>query len=196
MLTKSRFMLLAAGLLILAGCASERVVLLPSADGRPSAVVVRDAGGETLLDRPYAATLRGPGEIQGYQASPEDVEKRFAAALAARPLKAQSYLLYFREGSNELTAESQAAFAQMKAEILARSAPEIMVIGHTDRVGSVQANDALSQQRAAAVRTLLIEAGIPADKLEVAGRGEREPLVATADEVQEARNRRVEINVR
>jgi outer membrane protein OmpA-like peptidoglycan-associated protein len=38
--------------------------------------------------------------------------------------------------------------------------------------------------------------GIAADRIRVAGRGEREPLVPTADEVAEARNRRVEINVR
>jgi outer membrane protein OmpA-like peptidoglycan-associated protein len=37
---------------------------------------------------------------------------------------------------------------------------------------------------------------VPANKLEVVGRGEREPLVATDDEVDEPKNRRVEINVR
>ena len=38
--------------------------------------------------------------------------------------------------------------------------------------------------------------GIKAASMEVAGRGEREPVVATADEVAEARNRRVEISIR
>jgi outer membrane protein OmpA-like peptidoglycan-associated protein len=180
---------------LLAGCANERVVLLPSADGRPSAVVVSDKQGEHRLDQPYAASLRRLGENRSYQSSPDEVQERFGAALAARPLRPRSYVLHFA-GGNELTPESQAEFVKVRGEIVERAAAEVMVIGHTDRVGSVQANDALSLQRAEAVRALLVEAGIPADKLEVAGRGEREPLLPTADEVAEAKNRRVEINVR
>ena len=42
----------------------------------------------------------------------------------------------------------------------------------------------------------LIAAGVPAGKIETAGRGEREPLLKTADEVAEPKNRRVEISVR
>lgn len=183
-------------LLMLAGCASERVVLLPSADGRATAVVVRDARGEIVLDQPYAASLRQMGATSVYRSTPADVEKRFGPALAAQPARPRSYVLYFEEGGNVLTAESQAEFARVRSEIVAWAAPEVMVIGHTDRVGSAQSNDALSLTRAEAVRALLIEAGLPGDKLEAVGRGEREPLVATADEVAEARNRRVEINLR
>ena len=50
-----RPLLILAGFL-LGGCVSERVVLLPAADGRPTAVVVRDARGEVILDQPYAGT--------------------------------------------------------------------------------------------------------------------------------------------
>ena len=71
-----------------------------------------------------------------------------------------------------------------------------MVIGHTDRVGSVDENDRLSKMRAEGLRDLLIESGVPASKMEAVGRGERDPLVATDDEVDEPKNRRVEINVR
>ena len=46
------------------------------------------------------------------------------------------------------------------------------------------------------MRDLLVAAGVPAESVSVAGRGEREPVVATADEVAEARNRRVEIKLR
>jgi len=41
-----------------------------------------------------------------------------------------------------------------------------------------------------------VKLGVPRARISVAGRGEREPEVPTADEVAEPRNRRVEINVR
>jgi len=72
----------------------------------------------------------------------------------------------------------------------------VVVIGHTDRVGNDQFNDKLSLQRAERVRGELVKLGISGSRIQVAGRGERELLVLTPDDVAEARNRRVEINVR
>ena len=183
--------------LLAAGCASERVILLPSVDGKPSAVAVRDKSGEVLLNQPYAATVRRAGAVSGYQSSAEEVNERFADALAALPPRAVSYTVYFASGSSDtLTPESLLEFDKVKADLAARPAGEIRVIGHTDRVGSVQSNDAFSLKRATAVRELLIAAAVKAAVIETAGRGEREPLVPTEDEVDEAKNRRVEINVR
>jgi outer membrane protein OmpA-like peptidoglycan-associated protein len=107
-----------------------------------------------------------------------------------------SFLLYFLEARDELTPESRQVMQQVFAEIARRPAPEIVVIGHTDRVGAVPYNDALSLRRAAKVRDDLVKLGIPADRIQIAGRGEREPLVTTEDEVPEPRNRRVELSVR
>lgn len=194
-MNKSVISVLLASLLI-AGCASERVVLLPSVDGRPGAVVVRDTAGEVRLDKPYAATRRNLGVNDAYQSSPEEVSQRFGDALAARPARPLSYVLYFEAGGNVLTAESQAALVKIRQEIAQRAASEVRIIGHTDRVGSVEGNDALSLKRAESLRDLLIQSGVAADKLEAVGRGERDPLVPTADEVDEPKNRRVEINVR
>jgi outer membrane protein OmpA-like peptidoglycan-associated protein len=195
-MNKTKLSLALAGLFVLAGCTTERVVLLPSADGARSAVVVRDKQGEVRLDQPYAAVKRQGGSNTGYQSSAEEVNERFAGALAARPARPASYVLYFEAGGNVLTAESQAALVTIRKEIAERAASEVMVIGHTDRVGSTEGNDKLSLQRAEGLRDLLVEAGVPADKLEAVGRGERDPLVPTADEVDEPKNRRVEINVR
>jgi outer membrane protein OmpA-like peptidoglycan-associated protein len=133
---------------------------------------------------------------QSYQSSPQEVNERFAQALAAQPARPLGYVLYFETGGNVLTPESQAALANIRKEIAERPASEVMVIGHTDRVGSVEGNDQLSMKRAEGLRDLLIESGVPADKLEAVGRGERDPLVPTDDEVDEPKNRRVEINVR
>ena len=183
-------------LILVGACTSERVVLLPSADGRASAIVVRDTRGEIVLDKPYVAAKRSMDANKAYDSSPDEVKARFARALAAQPVQPNSYVLYFETGGNNLTPESQAALSIIRKEIAERPASEVMVIGHTDRVGSLEGNDRLSLKRAEALRDLLIESGVPADKLEVVGRGERDPLVATADEVDEPKNRRVEISVR
>lgn len=195
-MNKSRLPLCLAAAMLLAGCVSERVILLPSADGQASAMVLRNERGELLLTQPYAAAQRRGGASSLYQASPEEVEERFGAALAAMPARPSSYLLYFEPGSNTLTPASQAAFVKMRREISERTALEVRVIGHTDRVGSRLANDALSKNRAEAIRDQLIASGVPAESLETVGRGERDLLVPTEDEVDEPRNRRVEINLR
>ena len=82
------------------------------------------------------------------------------------------------------------------ARAQARSGGEIVVTGHTDRQGSLEANDQLSLERAQAIRTLLIERGFKPELIDAVGRGEREPVVPTDDEVAEPRNRRAVIVVR
>ena len=183
----------------LAGCASKpqgSVVLLPDAQGHDRAVVVTQDGGELVLDQPYAAaqlTSRGPEKATS---SAEQVRAQFGAALAARPLPPQQFTLYFVEGKDEFTDESKRAFDGVLVEVAQRPVPDVLVIGHTDRVGSDVFNDNLSRQRAEVVRRALVARGIAAENIVVVGRGKREPIVPTADGVAEARNRRVEILVR
>lgn len=182
--------------LMLGGCVSERVILLPSAEGKSGALLVRDVKGELLLDKPYAAIQRQGDANNAYQSSPEEVRERFGAVLAALPPRQISHVLYFEPGGSALTEASRVTFEQFRKEIAGRPAPEVRVVGHTDSVGSVQANDALSHKRAVDIREQLIAAGVPAEAIEAVGRGERDMLVPTADEVDEPRNRRVEINLR
>lgn len=182
--------------LLLGACASERVVLLPSTDGSPGKVIVRDAAGERVLEQPYAATARRLGINRPTVTEAAQVEVRYGETLRALPPRPTSYTVYFETGTDTMTPASAQAFVGVKREIAERPAVEVMVIGHTDRVGSPAENDPLSRQRAELVRDQLVAEGVPAEKLEVAGRGEREPLVPTADDVDEPRNRRVEISIR
>ena len=69
-------------------------------------------------------------------------------------------------------------------------------VDDTDRTGELTYNDALSLQRAEAVREKLIAEGGDPARITATGRGEREPLVPTDDEVPEAKNRRAELSVR
>ncbi|HZX31503.1 MAG TPA: OmpA family protein [Rhodocyclaceae bacterium] len=191
-----RLLTLLALSLGVAGCTTERIVLLPSQDGRPSALVVRQGGAEQNLTHPYATVARQAGSLNAYTSSPDEVAGRFAPVLAALPARPKSFRVNFLPGGDALAPESVAEFERIKAEIGSHSSPEVVVVGHTDRVGSLRTNDELSLKRAQSVREALIAAGVPAEVIEAYGRGEREPLVPTEDEVDEPRNRRVEISVR
>jgi outer membrane protein OmpA-like peptidoglycan-associated protein len=182
-----------------AGCAStptDKVVLLPHADGTSGAVVVKQGEHQAVLDSPYAsARTSSKGPTTGRE-TPEAVRKQFGAALDAQAPAPKSFTVYFLLNSDEFTDESKSAVTDLLAEMAHRPSPEITAIGHTDRLGPDQVNDTLSLQRAQRVKELLIQRGVAAERISVAGRGERELLVPTADEVAEPRNRRVEINVR
>ena len=180
-----------------AGCASRgSVVLLPSDDGKPAAVTVKQGEKEVVLDQPYAAarvTASGP---DAYRSSAQEVEAKFGPALASRPSRPTSFTLYFVEGKDEFTDESKQLVDKVLAEIAQRPVPDVRVVGHTDAVGSDPANDALGLQRAEVVRAALVRLGVPRADIEAVSRGKREPAVPTADGVAEPRNRRVEIIVR
>lgn len=175
----------------------ERVVLLPGPDGKAGAVVVTTNTGRILLDQPYAAAaVSSHGSIKAVHEDAASVQERYKAALIAQPARPVSFFVFFVRGKDEVTDESRPLVEKLKAEIAQRPAPEIMVIGHTDTVGSEASNDALSLKRAEAMRGELISAGIAGSSISIAGRGERELLVPTADEVAEPKNCRVEVSVR
>lgn len=67
------------------------------------------------------------------------------------------------------------------------------IIGHADRLGSEAHNNGLTRRRALTVHRRLIELGAAPRTLGVAWRGENAPLVHTADNMPDARNRRTEI---
>jgi outer membrane protein OmpA-like peptidoglycan-associated protein len=190
--------LAAAALIALLGaCAKETVVLLPQKDGSPSAVTVTKGEREVVLDQPYAAVqTRVIVGSSTYSSNPKEVEDRFGAALGAQPSRPNSFTLYFVEGSDQLTEESKAVLMTVLADIARHAVPDIVVIGHTDTVGTNTYNDALALRRAEAMRAVLVAQGLAPDAIVAVGRGKREPLVPTADGVAEPRNRRVEILVR
>ena len=183
---------------LLAACAAPQgsVVLLPDKDGKNTAVVVTQGTQQVPLTQPYAAAHLTSGGPQAYQSSAQEVQTTYAAALAARPLPPAQFTLYFVEGKDEFTEESKKIIDGVFAEIAKRPGPDVVVIGHTDKVGTDVFNDALSRQRAEVVRNALLARGIAVDKVVTIGRGKRDPVVPTAEGVAEARNRRVEIQVR
>lgn len=196
---RSHVLAAALAVVLLSACSSprEHFSVMPDRDGKTGKMVVTPRQGNPLtLDQGNAsATVRG-GEAAPAKLSEAELKEMYKEALDAQPMAPVRFLLYFVEGGDVLTTESQRELENVLAEIKKRPAPDLIVVGHTDRVGSITDNDRLALRRAEKVRVQLIAQGFLAENISASGRGEREPLVATADEVAEARNRRVEILVR
>ena len=183
--------------LLCAACApAGRVVLLPQPNAS-TAVTVSTASGSAVLDTPYAATsVSDKGELKKASSSESEVKERYPDLLRLQPPAPQRFTLRFLPGTSDLTPESTGELDAIIATARARAGGEIVIIGHTDRQGAADANDALSLRRANAIRDILTGKGFKPELVDAVGRGEREPVVPTEDDVAEPRNRRAEIIVR
>jgi OmpA-OmpF porin, OOP family len=188
---------LSLGLLLSACAPTTRVVLLPQADSTPSAVIVRSSTTQIVLDVPYQrASGTGADALKGDTVTAEEIQKKYLGLFTAAPPKPAKFILNFLPGGTTLTPESEAALPKILAEVAGRAGADMVVTGHTDTKGAAAANDELSLKRAGVVAQLLIDKGALGGRIESVGRGKRELLVKTDDDVDEPRNRRVEIVVR
>eukprot|EP01035_Chromulina_nebulosa_P033234 gene33233-44491_t len=115
----------------------------------------------------------------------------YSDLLSRVPYAPRTYVLYFVEGSTDLTPESGPILDALRKDISTVS--EVQITGHTDTVGSAESNDALSRDRAVEIRAALVKQGLPVAAARTTGRGERELRIPTSDGVSEGGNRRVEV---
>jgi outer membrane protein OmpA-like peptidoglycan-associated protein len=200
--------------LLLAACAAPRplavapppaaepknaVVLLPDADGKVGRLIVANQAGQRTLDQAGTATRildAGTAPTDPETMSAAEIEATFGAALAAQPAPPLHYILYFDQGSTELTPASRSDFSAVVAAVRESASVDTSVVGHSDTAGDARVNLELSLRRALAVGALLAAEGIDLGTLEITSHGEANPLVPTGDNVSEPRNRRVEVTVR
>lgn len=98
--------------------------------------------------------------------------------------------------SGEFQVDAGAPVLQTLADIMAVNPTWTMTItGHTDNVGSFDANDQLSLRRADSVRTRLTELGVELQRLRVQGAGAEFPIADNSTEEGRAQNRRIEITI-
>lgn len=184
-------LLLTAGLL--SGCATSTVTLLDGETGSATgAVAVYDA--DSGAEQGQLAEANTMARVGGRTVKARPARGRYAELMSWMPYPPQSYLLYFYEGTAQITEESKPVLDALRRVVTADT--EVLITGHTDTVGEADFNDRLSYERAVEVRAALVRDGLPVDNARVAGRGERELRVPTADNVSEAANRRVEIVLR
>jgi outer membrane protein OmpA-like peptidoglycan-associated protein len=167
---------------------------------------VSDARGAPIVGAVVGAIAGGAvGNYMDKQKA--ELERQLAAEAARNELN----ITQLADGSLKVGVASDVSFdlnsAQLRPEALNTYAKianvlktydktVVHVVGHTDTSGSDSHNQGLSERRAAAVASYMGGQGLPGERVRQEGRGEREPLVRTGDNVKEARNRRVDIVIK
>lgn len=103
------------------------------------------------------------------------------------------YGLYFDSGKAVVKPESEPTLVQLVKLLKQEARLSVFVVGHTDTDGSLEANQKLSADRAAAVVATLTARGIDAKRLKSAGVGPHSPVATNRTAEGKAKNRRVEL---
>ncbi|HCS20560.1 MAG TPA: hypothetical protein DIW47_08370 [Bacteroidetes bacterium] len=102
--------------------------------------------------------------------------------------------IFFEFGKATLTKESEKELDKLY-EIMAKSEIVIELGGHSDSIGSEEANEKLSQDRVNSVKSYLVNKGINTQRIQAVGYGETQPVASNHNEEGRALNRRVEVKI-
>jgi OmpA-OmpF porin, OOP family len=103
--------------------------------------------------------------------------------------------LNFEADSTRLTADSENTVTNLSQILNAYPTAQVELSGHTDNTGAPDANQKLSLDRANAVKQMLVDRGIGADRIATAGYGQDRPIASNDTEEGRAKNRRLELTV-
>ncbi|MBK0383759.1 OmpA family protein [Pedobacter sp. SD-b] len=101
--------------------------------------------------------------------------------------------LLFEFGKASLSADAKQNINNLASSLNKYPNTNILVVGHTDNVGSDPFNMKLSEERAASVKNYAMSQGVDANRLKTEGKGETEPIASNDTDAGRAQNRRVEI---
>lgn len=103
--------------------------------------------------------------------------------------------LFFATNKTVILPTSEQAMSDLASFLIQNPSVTIHITGHTDAVGSDEANQILSEGRANAVRADLIKRGVAAERMTAEGKGEREHVADNDTEEGRQLNRRVEFTI-
>ena len=146
-----------------------------------------DTDGDGVLDKDdKCPTVKGTVANQGCPEVSEEVMKT---------LNNYGKVILFDSGKSTFQKGTYTVLQSITSILNEYPYSKFMVEGHTDSDGSNQLNQALSENRAAAVKNYLIENGISTDRLRSTGFGETKPIATNKTAKGKAMNRRVEISL-
>jgi len=190
----------------LSACASlsrrEKGAAIGAAVGGATGAVIGNQTGSTTRGAIIGAAVGGAaGAIIGHQMDQQakELQQNIPGATVARigegiAVTFASGLLYDFD-SDVVRAEAAQNLRNLSASLVKYPNTDLLIVGHTDAVGTSEYNQALSQRRATAAANYLASQGVNAARLRAVGRGETEPLATNDTEAGRQANRRVEIAI-
>lgn len=190
----------------LAGCASmknrDRGAVIGAAGGAAIGGVIGNNTGSTARGAIIGAVVGGAaGAIIGHQMDQQakEIDQNVPGATVERvgegiQVTFESGLL-FAFDSDVVREEARANLRNLAASLHKYPESDLLIVGHTDDVGSDSYNQGLSERRARAAANFLVAQGVAPSRLRATGLGETEPVVANENDANRARNRRVEVAI-
>lgn len=204
MLRSSTAVLAAAA--VLGGCSSltqtQRGAAIGAAGGAAVGAAVGAATGSTARGAIIGAAVGGTaGAIIGAQMERQRAELETGLEGARVERYGEGLLVTFESGllfafdSDAVLPEARRNLTNLANSLRNHPDTEILIVGHTDNIGSAQYNQGLSERRAASARNFLISQGVPAERIRTMGRGLTEPVATNDTDAGRALNRRVEVAI-
>jgi outer membrane protein OmpA-like peptidoglycan-associated protein len=149
----------------------------------------------TLTDR-TGRIGGGEGRIARTEGSLDQRLDRLGAEVSETEVRIRlSGSVIFDFDSDAIRADAERTLSEVAEVVQAYPGRPVRIEGHTDSIASDAYNQALSERRAAAVKTWLAGHGVEAGRLATAGFGESRPAADNATAAGRQQNRRVEIVV-
>jgi OOP family OmpA-OmpF porin len=168
-----------------------------------NALVTSQASAATACHRSLGVTLpRLEAEVHSTPAAPDQTAPAGQTTPATQPppppqasapssaVQQATYTVHFGFDSWALSGEAMSVLQRAIADARTGGQPKIIVVGHTDTVGSADYNMRLSLKRAEVVRDALVDMGARRDAIQISGVGKTDLAVQTGDHVREPQNRR------
>jgi outer membrane protein OmpA-like peptidoglycan-associated protein len=197
-----------AALLVVGGvaCASlsqkEKGAVIGAGAGTVVGGVIGNQTGSTTRGAIIGAVVGGTiGAVIGHQMDQQakQIQQNVPGATVARvgegiAVTFASGLLYDFD-SDVVRAEAAKNLGALAASLAEYPNTDLLVVGHTDAVGTSEYNQTLSQRRATAAVNYLVAQGVSPARLRATGRGETEPIAPNDTEAGRQANRRIEIAI-
>ena len=181
---------------------TQKGAVIGAAGGAAAGAAVGKATGSTARGAIIGAAVGGTaGAIIGSQMDKqaEELAKEIPGATIERV--GEGLLVTFDSGllfeydSDVVQGAARANLDNLAESIREYPNTELLIVGHTDSIGSDAYNQDLSQRRARSAAAYLTRQGVNAQRIETAGRGETEPVADNATNSGRSQNRRVEIAI-
>ena len=198
--------LVIAGSVVLSACAGmsqkQRGAVIGATTGAAVGGVIGNQTGSTARGAIIGAIVGGAaGAIIGHQMDQQakELEQNIPGATIQRV--GEGIAVTFASGilfpfnSTDILPDGRSNLQQLANSLEKYPNSDVLIVGHTDSVGTDAYNLDLSQRRALAASALLQSYGVPASRLHAVGKGESEPIQSNDTEEGRARNRRVEIAI-